>query len=170
MTHIDLACHACGVSMHSSNTCHEIEVCLVMYRTWWRADTAGWLVSPQLCSVLCNCAVTQVFNWDNQLPGVYVYLLSNLTSHKNATFTAPVCARSWLAWSLQSVKTQGNSRRPCAPRDPLTYKHVPGPEGTGSNSVCVFFVSSLRSLWRVALACSMGPCPLMQALKLKAPA
>lgn len=55
-------------------------------------------------SVLCNCAVTQVFNWDNQLPGVYV-LLSNLTSHKNATFTAPVCAHFPGSPGLRSLST-----------------------------------------------------------------
>ena len=32
-----------------------------------------------------------MFNWDNQLPGVYV-LLSNLTGYQNSTFTGPVRA------------------------------------------------------------------------------
>ena len=41
----------------------------------------------------------QVFNWDNQLPGVYV-LLSNLTGYQNATFTAPVLRLPKLAMSL----------------------------------------------------------------------
>ena len=48
-----------------------------------------------------------MFNWDNQLPGVYV-LLSNLTGYQNTTFTAPVrpCpvnAGHWTAGILKST-------------------------------------------------------------------
>lgn len=42
----------------------------------------------------------QVFNWDNQLPGVYV-LLSNLTGYQNSTFTGPVRATSSHCWPCE---------------------------------------------------------------------
>ncbi|KAK9845258.1 hypothetical protein WJX81_001552 [Elliptochloris bilobata] len=50
-------------------------------------DAAAWAAAAASTPSQAP-AQPQVFNWDNQLPGVYV-LLSNLTGYRNATFTTP---------------------------------------------------------------------------------
>ena len=61
--------------------------CTLCMLAWW-APSPTW---GRRRDALPGCAPGQVFNWDNQLPGVYV-LLSNLTGYQNSTFTGPVRA------------------------------------------------------------------------------